>query len=376
VLRNLKKRAAIGSGIFLIFIIFGLVVASFIGNVAADSGRDKICEFCKERITAGPYIEVEGKYYHPEHFFCDHCRSAIGTKPFYTVDGKHYCQKCYRELFIPKCAVCGKTIDGEYIEYNGKAYHKECYENHVAKRCSLCGSILEGKYLGDYWGNFYCLHHQGNEPQCDYCGRFISDRLTGGGFQYSDGRYICSRCRNSAVDDINRAGYLLDGVIQRLSEFGIDIETDNIHIHLIDKNELTQISDEKHRNHTGYTFYNAKSVNGEVLSKTFDIYILHGMPEVYFVGTAAHELMHVWQYTNAPFENDPALSEGSCNYASHLVLQSYPGKMAEYYIYNMEQNPDEFYGEGYRRVRKLVRHQGVDRWLKHLRLNKNFPAGY
>ena len=375
-LRNLIKRAAIGCGIFLIIIIFALVAVSFIDNVAADSSRNKICEFCKKQITNGPYIEVGGKYYHPDHLFCDHCRSAIGTKPFYTVDGKHYCRQCYRELFIPKCGVCGKTIDGEYIEYNGKAYHKACYENSVAKRCSLCGDILNGRYLGDFWGNFYCLHHQENEPQCDYCGRFISDRLTGGGSQYSDGRFICNLCQRSTVDNINQADNLLGNVIRRLSEFGINIETDNIHIHLVNKNELIQLSDEKHGNHTGYTFYKAKSLDGEVLSKTFDIYILYGMPEVCFIGTAAHELMHVWQYTNAPLENDPALSEGSCNYASHLIIQSHPGKMAEYYIYNMEQNPDKFYGEGYRRVKKLVRHQSVNRWLKHLRLNKSFPAGY
>jgi hypothetical protein len=64
--------------------------------------------------------------------------------------------------------------------------------------------------------------------------------------------------------------------------------------------------------------------------KTRDIkvYILHGMPRIDAIATLAHELTHVWQSVHGRLENDPAFAEGSCNYASYLVLGQYPRSLA------------------------------------------------
>ena len=50
-----------------------------------------------------------------------------------------------------------------------------------------------GGWVKDIWGNRYHSYHKKNGNFCDTCSRMISIRLTGGGFQFNDGRYISVR---------------------------------------------------------------------------------------------------------------------------------------------------------------------------------------
>ena len=367
----MSKRPYILKVCLLGFFLFGILAGISI------SGTGKIiCDFCKREIISGKYIEVNGKYYHPDHFYCDKCGAPLASKKYILVDGKHYCQKCYDSNYAAKCAYCGELIRGEYVEYEGKAYHKNCYNNHVALKCSLCGGIIEGRYIHDYWGNVYHQHHQGNNSQCMYCGRFISDKVSQGGNVYPDGRRVCGICQRNAVNDINTARKLLENVVIRLGQFGIHINHNKIKFSLVGKDRLNELTHDSLGNHAGLTNYEGKSVSGRLVSKKYDIYILYGMPRSAFLATAAHELRHVWQYENASMEIDPALCEGSCNYASFLILQDERDDLADYILDNMEHDPDIFYGDGYRRVKKFAGRLGVEYWLRHLKSNKNFPFGY
>ena len=59
-----------------------------------------------------------------------------------------------------------------------------------------------------------------------------------------------------------------------------------------------------------------------------------------------------------------------------MVLKQIGGAEADYLIESLRKNSDPVYGEGFRRVERLVRARGADGWLEHLRTSKYFPAGY
>jgi len=339
-------------------------------------GKKVICDYCKEEIKT-QYVEVDGKHYHPIHFLCANCGNPILDLKYFKKDGKYYCEKCYKKLFAPRCAYCNGILDSQYIVVDGKNYHEDCYDKFVAIRCSLCGEIIKGPYQTDFWGNKYCSSHENETPRCDYCGRYISDKLTQGGYEYGDGRHICGLCLKSAVTDLNRAKSLLNEVKAQLVHMGIVIDYDKIGLHLVSRDELQKIQGTKNGGEMGFVEYEYSTYENVTIMKSLDINILYGMPEIYFFAIAAHELMHVWQYLHGMLGNDPAFCEGSCNYASYLILKNHPNKeCARYLLYNLENDKDEKYGDGFRRVRKLVRDRGIDYWLNCLKEDKNFPAGY
>ena len=359
--------------LLVILLAVGVIAFAFALNSGA---REKIiCDYCKEEIK-GHYFEANGKYYHVAHYLCDECGELLADQKVYLKDGKKYCQKCYNKLFAPRCAYCGGIIEDTSVIYKGKNYHKDCFENHVAIKCTICGELITGEYLQDFWGNSYHLSHKGEFPQCESCGRLISEKTTGGGIQYPDGRHICNLCRATALTDPDRARKILDKVRLQLAGENIRIEDDDIGLHLVDMNQLKKMSGKNMDSQKGYTQYKYTKIGDNLTSVHFDIYILDGLPEINFISIAAHELMHVWQHENAPAENDPAFCEGSCNYASYLVLKHYSGKMPEYLIDNLIRDDDKIYGDGFRRVKKLAEEHGADYWLRHLKSHKDFPAGY
>ncbi len=337
---------------------------------------DMVCSYCGKPITQGNYIQVDGKYYHADHFLCGKCGKSIGAGQYYTEDGKYICTNCYEKYYRPVCAWCGKGIAGRYIEQNGKIYHADCYNENVAPQCRICGRAISGEYLKDYWGNYYCISHRGELDECDYCGRFISKRSTGGGTTYRDGRHVCGYCLQNAVSDKEHGRRILEEVAGHLKRFGIEISFKGITLYMVDKPTLVRIAKSPNGNHTGFVKYEGEGFLGITTKQKFDIYILEGMPLMDFIQSAAHELMHVWQYSNKILDNDAAWCEGSCNYAAFLVLGLFNDDHAGYLRDNMEKSPDPIYGEGFRRVKRLAEQKGNQGWLRLLKESINFPTGY
>ena len=361
--------------ILLFLFIFPLLLASlFITN---DSWAKKkvICEYCGD-IIRGQYVLIDGKYYHPIHFKCAACSTPIGHTTYHKKDGKYYCEKCYDKMFAARCAHCGEPIKGDGIITSGNNYHAKCYYDYIATKCSICGEIIVGEYYSDFWGNSYHKAHLDTMHRCDYCGRMISDRLTSGGREYDDGRYACNLCRKTAVDDKAEASRLLDSARTLLELEKIDFSMDKVKLHLVDRNKLNEVSKGNADFQEGFTFYQWTTKSDVITSRKFDIYILNGMPRNHYISVAAHELMHVWQHYNAPQENDKQLCEGSCNYASYLVLKYLSGEFTRYLTHKIERNEDPIYGEGFRRVKALVDANGVDYWLYHLKNNEKLPSGF
>ncbi len=342
----------------------------------ANADTNPICDYCKRIITNNDYVQTEGIYFHKKHFFCSGCSQSLVNNKFVRKNNANYCAKCYENKFILKCANCGELINGKYLALHGKNYHTDCYNKSFGLICNLCQKAIEGEFLTDYWENKYHRFHEGKSSYCDYCRRFISKDVSNGGSVYNDGRTICGICKENTVDDIREAEKLMSFISQKLKKFGIEIGLDNIKLELVDKNELTNLSRSRSKDFAGFTILEGQKGLDNTFSNKYSIFLLRGMPKSNFRSTMAHELMHVWLYSNAPLEMDPALAEGSCNYSSYLFLQNDRDKLTGYILNSMEKDPDIFYGEGYRRVKKMVRRMGIESWLEYLRDNKNFPSGY
>jgi len=359
----------------LILLLTAILILASVFAPAVQAKSKIICDYCKQQIL-GHYIESGGKYYHPIHFLCDNCGSPIDPAKYYLKNGKNYCPDCYKKLFAPKCAYCGEILEDGHIVADGKTYHDSCYYNHVALRCALCGKIITGNYLTDFWGNVYHEEHKDDYFRCDYCSRLISDKLTGGSELYSDGRRICGICLKSVVTDMEQAMEIFKKVKLHLSAVGIWVDDSDVTLHLVNRDELAKISQIDNDGNQGFIqFRETTGADGKKI-RIYNIYILDSIPEMSFVSVAAHELMHVWQYINAVPDNNQALCEGSSNYASYLVLQHFPDKMAEYLIETIVRDTSAVYGDGFRRVQKLVNDHGAAFWLRHLKSHSDFPSGY
>ena len=300
----------------------------------ADAPPDRMCAVCRQPIREA-YFETGGRYYHSRCFTCEYCKTPI---------------------------------DGPFTVFRGKNYHTPCFEDHVALRCAVCGGIVQGQYLLDYWGNAYHTRHKNDVIQCDFCQRFIVGTLTDGMKRMQDGRSLCSICAPSSVTSIREARSILLDASEKLRSVGVDVDPDRIELRLVGDEELARIAGSRSNDTKGFTDYLVnKSLFGKVNSETVKICLLYGMPRAQMASTAAHELMHVWQFRKGRLDQDAAVSEGSCNFASYLVLRKMGGPEAEFVIDGMLKDPDPVYGEGFRRVKAYTEEKGIAPWLRLLK---------
>ncbi len=351
--------------------IFALFLLLTLSSAAT---QQMTCAYCKKIIDSGEYIKVDGKYYHKNHFLCAYCGRPISDQRYFAAGGQYYDSSCYVNAVLPKCAYCNQPIDGQYIESDGRIYHKECYDGHIALRCSLCGGVINGKYVMDDWGNKYHQEHEDNEPQCRYCGRFISESISEGGKTYPDGRAICGICLKTAVNDDDRAEEVVSEMAAKLAAFGIKVDVNKIKLKLVDRRQMGKINSELGDQAQGTTRFEQDSYYfGLFKQRRLMIYILNGIPLKEFMVTAAHELMHAWLYQNAALDMDPLLTEGSCNYAAWLAMEDDLSPEAEHLRKKLYNETMPVYGEGFRRVKAWVERNDTGTWLQYLRENKRPP---
>ena len=307
---------------------------------------------------------------------CAVCGGAISGQ-YYELDGRVYHVSCFTRNVAPRCGVCGQPLLDEYVVQEGKTYHRRCFETQVALRCAVCNGIIEGQYLVDSRGNPYHGWHAEEVPICRFCGRLTSDNAAGGAVAFDDKNFICRSCRSGAVDDRRRAKSLLAEVRAALDSIGISLDIDDIDLRLADRSELSRVIGVAEADNFGVA--QERTVTrffGTLKEREYSVIILKGLPRWHFTATAAHELMHLWLYRNGVKGMDRRMAEGSCDYASILVLRRFDDPMAAQVIGQIESNPADIYGEGCRRVKRLGDTRGVAYWLEHLRFDPDFPLGY
>ena len=236
-------------------------------------------------------------------------------------------------------------------------------------KCVYCGKQITGRYFTDYWGNAYCAAHS-NAPQCHYCGRLIGKESSRGGKSYSDGRNICGVCLQTAVTDQKVGLELLNRVHDLLEMEGIEIKPFKPEFILLDRLKNRKISADT-TERQGFAKYDRQvSPSGDVLEFDLQVFIITGLPEASFISTCAHELMHIWFYSRNITDTSPALTEGSCNMASYLVLKRINTPESALIIKNLFESKDRVYGGGFRKVHRLTDRKGIEGWLKYAKTHK------
>src|SRR6056297_2783722 len=238
--------------------------------------------------------------------------------------------------------------------------------------CVICGRSIEGKYIRDFWGNNYHAAHEQTHPACYYCGRLISQKSTGGGSRYSDGRSICRICLDKAVRTKEEGRSILQEAHDLLEPHGIILRPFHPKFSLLDRQTLRKYSSSGKEQ--GFTRAERRSDNsGRVLDLKIQVFVLEGLPYEAFLATAAHELMHAWIHLNGRGDAARWFKEGSCNMATYLVLRSKRSYEAEYQIEQMRRQPDRVYGKGFRKVLRYAQRRGTGAWLKAVRTGKRLP---
>jgi hypothetical protein len=343
------------------------------------SAEPMTCATCRQPIT-GRYVQFGRKVYHPNHLLCAACGEPLDPRQFMEHQGQPYHPKCYAESFAERCAICHKPIMGRYIKKDGHSYHEECYRNKLAEKCAVCGGGLVGKFFIDPWGNKYHAAHQSQCPNCEYCGRVISPATTGGGYTYGDGRSICMLCYKTQISGNAKARPLVEEVRAKLAEWGIEVPASAAPVNLVDRgtlrNLLRRTGHPGGPNVNGFTSVLTEKQGNHIVKREMGVYVLYGMPKELFMGTLAHELIHVWINLNNGRKLDYAFEEGSCNYFKYLMHTHSDGDLAAYAVKSMQQDPDPAYGAGFRRAKRYVDSKGLPNLITLLQRSTNFPLGY
>ncbi len=323
---------------------------------------NKTCEKCGKPIE-GKHVEAFGKYYHPKHFRCVICDEVIENK-FIEIDGEPCHEKCYKEYFAPRCGWCGEKIEDEGIKTEDETYHIDCYKENLGTNCDICGETIAGKYLTDFWGNNFCKKHHDEYPQCPYCSTLIAPGLGKEKVSYDDGRIVCESCDQKAVKSHSRGIDLAERVVKVLSSYGIEIDLDEIEINFVSKDKLEELAKSGSR---GFT--NVRKAQGGLGGTEIEVSLLENLPSFEFKRVIAHELMHVWLSNNVSgkvIENNEKFVEGSCEYASYLVIKNEDSKYGELQAELLHLNREETYKYGFEEVKNFVDEKGIGAWLEKL----------
>jgi len=151
------------------------------------------CYQCKASIL-GEVIQAMGRTYHPEHFMCGNCRDPLGTKNFYEQNGSPHCEKCFQELFCPKCGHCDKPVLDRCITALGKKWHTEHFI------CTQCLKPFGNSSFFERGGKPYCEEDFYGlfAPKCGSCNTAIKgDCINALGVQWHPEHFCCTYCQKS-----------------------------------------------------------------------------------------------------------------------------------------------------------------------------------
>jgi hypothetical protein len=299
------------------------------------------CAACGKPVS-GRYVAAEGRAYHPEHFICASCQSPLEGQSYVPQDSLLYCQRCYRERFGVRCAVCGLAI--------------------------------EGKYLEDDWGNRICERHRSALPECFCCRRLICEALTGGGVAYQDGRQVCNLCRRTAVDQVAQGLGMELLARHALESWGLALGDSALPVRLVDRAGLARAGGQSGLV-TGQTRVTIVTEGDHERSRRVDeILVLYGLPQEYYAAVLAHEYGHAWLFRQRFPRLSPQVEEGFCQLLSWQWLQQQGTPVAAFLQRVIQDDQDPVYGQGFRAAQSGLAGRSVRELASYLRMHRQFPV--
>jgi len=301
----------------------------------------------------------------------DSLRCAYCGKPFegryLSYQGKNYHEECFERICL-KCNYCGKfIIEAKYFKIGEQNYHQDCYINHICTRCDLCGEALVGEYATDVWGARYHIEHEDKLDRCHYCARIIGEKTSEGGYRFDDGHIMCGICFKTIISNTDQLEAMIINVTEILEDHGIEVDLSDIPVIMTDIKTLDRMTKSVDPQRYGLCYYETEVIDDIIRCKDIKIYISQGIPLRTAEGVLAHEIAHAWMDVNVKEAMPEWLCEGTAVYACYLVYNQHSDKLAELLIDNIKEDPNEVFGEGFRRVSKYVQANGMETLLRSLK---------
>jgi len=232
--------------------------------------------------------------------------------------------------------------------------------------CTICLQPLQGEYSVDAWGNSFHTRHEIEGIFCFSCSRIISEGVTQGGYIYSDGRHLCSLCQTSVVKEDSVIQNSYHSVLTQLESVGFQNLSIDIPIELVNLNQLINNSGNlAHAKLKGFTKMELLNTSKNNQARTYQMFLLNGLPKIEFEAVLAHELLHVWLH-----EQRAVLSlektEGFCNLGSLLIYENDGTQFSMIHLQAMEKEPNPIYGVGYRSMNSRLNELGWNKLLKNM----------
>lgn len=221
-------------------------------------------------------------------------------------------------------------------------------------KCHFCHKEINGKYYIDQWEHNVCASHMDRKEvtMCTSCGAFTENS------PLHDGRSLCNNCKSSVISTRSEISASLTYVKNLLVSVGFDFGTcnvANIPIEIVSAHRMAEIqntsisTNNKGVTHTEIQMRGTSKSDMKIVGHTHKVYMLSDQPRLEFLGTLAHELLHVWQNEH-DIKLSPMKCEGLCNMGSYLIYSIENTPIAQHYIKNLKESPDPIYGNGFRYV--------------------------
>lgn len=149
----------------------------------------------------------------------------------------------------------------------------------------------EGKNCAEDYRN--ADKNKNNQMYCSYCGAEIAGVEF---FRLPDGRVRCTTCSNSVVKTKAEVEELCQRVITNLDNFFGAVIDVAVSIEVVDERKLKK----KIGASLGTKDSESILILGVAINKKkkYSIILENGAPRISLIATFAHELTHIWQYTN------------------------------------------------------------------------------
>ena len=306
---------------------------------------------------------------------CDWCGKKIPSNAsFLRSEDKNFCsEKCfdqYAESLLPVCDVCGRRFKEGFTSDGKNFCSKACLETTFHECVHCHRREPNGIILGE---NIFLCDYCKELPSCASC-RMPLDKFAK---DLGDGRSICRACARDAISSQSEAESVMKELRRELAEKFKMSTKHEIEFVLCDRNELKKETNSDGERELGLFIFNTKTLTffGHPVRKAaeYRILILNGQAPDFFRGVGAHELAHDWMSENLPHIDDPQIREGFAEFVAWAYAKS---EKLDRIPWRMEQNTDEVYGDGFRKVRDMMGNaRTASKWKEILLKACPVPAG-
>ena len=225
----------------------------------------------------------------------------------------------------------------------------------LGERCGLCGRRPVGPVEVSLHGVVTCAGHP-ISGRCFFCGQPHTQARPPGWRRFAGPLMRCPTCLVDAVETQQEARVWLPVVRREMAAIGIQLPT-RIPVRLVDPEELNPAGQLSNQDMIlGVT--ESTSVDGRA-PEVVEIRVAEGQPPLRFGQVVAHEMGHAWLKQHGSHRLELDIEEGLCELFAHGWLKRQRTPVADEMRRRIRENPDQTYGEGFRKVYAAAKRNGV-----------------